>query len=88
MSNIDEILEKWVESKKQVLYHENQSEKYREAVERYMTKKSINTLEGTDYTVTKRSNTRETLAKKDVPVDVWNKYSNKFTYNSYYVKER
>ena len=86
MSNIDDVLEKWDESKKKLSFYEKETEKYREAVERYMNKKNINTLKGTVFNVTRRSNTRETMSKKDVSDEIWNRYCNKFTYYSYHLK--
>jgi hypothetical protein len=86
--DINTILEKWDNAKKDKLYFEKQCLKYKEAVERYMNKKDINTVDSKIYTVTKRSNTRHQLSKQNVPENVWIKYSTRFTYNSYHLKKK
>ena len=85
--DIDTILQKWTYAKKQNSLYEKECEKYKDAVERYMNKKDINIITGKYYTVSKRSNTRQQLSKQSVPLDLWNKYSTRITYNSYYLKE-
>jgi len=53
-----------------------------------MSKKDKDTINSSYYTVTKRSNTRQILSKDNTPIDIWNRYSTRFTYNSYYLKKR
>ena len=81
------ILQKWDHAKKQNSLFEKECEKYKDAVERYMKKKDITTITSKYYTVSKRSNTRQQLSKQSVPLDIWNKYATRITYNSYYLKE-
>jgi len=50
-----------------------------------MSKKEKNTIEGTYYKCQKRSITREHLSKDMVPSDIWQKYSKRFSYISYYL---
>ena len=85
--DIDTILQKWDHAKKQNSLFEKECEKYKDAVERYMKKKDISTITGKYYTVSKRSNTRQQLSKKSVPLDIWDQYATRITYNSYYLKE-
>ena len=87
MSNIDDILEKWEECKNQASYYEKESEKYKKAVQDYMTKKDKNTISGKIYTVSRRNNTREQLSKNNIPIELWQKYCNRFSYMSYHLKK-
>jgi hypothetical protein len=59
---------------------EKRHDKYRKIIEEYMRDRDVVTIPHTDeheneYEVKKLALSRETLAKKDVPVDVWEKYS-------------
>lgn len=87
MSNIDDVLEKWEECKKQASYYEKESEKYKQAVQTYMNKKDKNTIAGEYYTVSRRNNTREQLSKNNIPIELWKKYCNRFSYMSYHLKK-
>ena len=86
--DIDTILEKWDNAKKQNALYEKECERYKDAVQRYMKKKNINKINGTSYTVSKRSNTRQQLSKQSVPPDIWDRYSTRITYDTYYLKEK
>jgi hypothetical protein len=86
--NIDTILSKWEKAKQQKLKYEKECELYKDAVQRYMDKKSKNTVDGEYYTVTRRSNTRQQLSKQNVPPEIWNKYATRITYMSYHFNEK
>ena len=85
---IDNILQKWDEAKVKKAMYEKECDLCRDSVERYMKKKEQDSLQGSRYNVSKRTITREQLPKKDLPSDIWDKYSSKFTYTSYYLKKR
>ncbi len=84
--NIDTLLEKWDSAKKEKSVLEKDCERYKDAIERYMNKKDKDTVHGNYYTVTRRSNTRRQISKKNMPVDIWDKYANRVTYMSYHLK--
>jgi hypothetical protein len=86
--DINTVLGKWDHAKKQKAFHEKECSRYKDAVERYMNKKEKETISGTNYIVTRRSTTRQSLSKNNVPLDIWNTYSSRFTYKSYYLKEK
>ena len=85
--DINNVLQKWNHAKKQKALYEKECDKYKDAVERYMNKKDKESIVGETFTVTRRSNTRQTMSKDNTPIDIWNKYSNRFSYKSYYLKE-
>lgn len=86
--NVTTLLDKWGEAKKTKSEATVQCEEYKAAAKRYMEKKGINTLDGTNYTVSKRSNSRKTLVKERLPVGMWEKCSVTNTYDSYYLTEK
>ena len=85
--DIDTILEKWDHAKKQNALYEKECERYKDAVQRYMKKKDINIINGTYYTVSKRSNTRQQLSKQSVPSDIWDRYATRISYDTYNLKK-
>ena len=85
--NIDTVLEEWNNAKERKAYYEKECDKYKDAVERYMNKKESDKISGRHYSVNRRHTTRQTISKKSVPVDVWNKYSVRTTYDSYYISK-
>ena len=85
--DINDVLYKWDRAKKQKAIYEKECDKYKDAIERYMNKKDKESIDGHTFSVTRRSNTRQTMAKDNVPLDIWNKYSKRFSYKSYYLKE-
>ena len=87
MSTIDDVLEKWEECKKNISHYEKESEKYKQAVQNYMNKKDKNTITGNYYTISRRNNTREQLSKSNIPIELWSKYCNRFSYVSYHLKK-
>lgn len=85
--NINEILNQWYEAKNKKKYYEKKCDKYKKIVEKYMDKKNKNTICGNKYKVSRRSITREQLSKQNTPISIWKQYSNKYTYNSYYLND-
>ena len=86
--NIDTLLEKWDFAKKEKSEKEKECERYKDAIERYMSKKDKNTINGQNFIVSKRSNTRQQLSKQNVPVDIWDRYSTRYTYTSFHLKKK
>lgn len=80
------ILQKWDEAKKQKNLYDKECEQYKGAVERYMNKKGKNVIQSKNYTVSRRSNTRQNLSKQNVPPEIWDKYATRFSYISYHIK--
>ena len=85
--DINTILQKWQESKMQIRHLTKQCDQYKGAVQRYMDKKHTDTIEGTYLTITRRNHIRQSLLKTNVPPDMWEKYSTRNQYNSYYIKK-
>lgn len=85
--DIDELLERWNETKDKITELEKKCEKYKAYCEKLMKRMNVDILSGSKFYVSKVNVTRSTMSKKDVPDEIWNKYSNKCSYPSYYVKK-
>jgi hypothetical protein len=88
MSSISETLEKWYDIKKEIVTLEKKQEKYKEVVNSYLTRKQQSSVETETFSVSRRNNTRETVSKKDIPLDLWKRVCNRSTYQSLILKKR
>jgi len=88
ISKIKEAVEEWYKAKEKVTFYEKQSEKLKQQVIDYMKNKEVETLVTTNYVVSKKSMSRDSLSKKDVPDDIWKKYAKNISYDAYYIKEK
>lgn len=91
MSNeeeIERILEKWDKYKKELSEIEKKVQKYKEQVEAYMNVESTNSLDTKNYYLTRINCSKSTVSKKDVPEDIWNKYSKRSKYWMYTLKKK
>jgi hypothetical protein len=76
--DINEALTKFIESKQKLSEIEKRVDKYREIVDNYMKecgKDSLEHLMGSEkYVVKRTSSSRESISKKDLPPEIWQKY--------------
>lgn len=77
-SSIHESLTKFIESKQKLGEIEKRVEKYREMVDNYMkeTGKDVlsHSIGSEKYVIKRTSSSRETVCKKDLPSEIWQKY--------------
>jgi hypothetical protein len=85
---IKEAVEEWYKAKEKVAFYEKQVDKLKQKVIEYMKEKEVETIVTTNYIVSKRVLSRDSLTKKDVPEDIWKKYARNLSYDAYYIKER
>jgi hypothetical protein len=85
--DIDTALNKWNNAKNELTILENNIERYKKSIDKYMIKKNKTKVIGKNFTVEKRTNTRSSLSKSNVPLEIWDRYSTRCTYNSYYLKK-
>jgi hypothetical protein len=71
---IEKILKEWYKVKKQVGKLQEQEEKIKKVMKKYMTDSDSSKVETRDFVVTLRRQKRETIAKANVPRDIWEKY--------------
>ena len=85
--DISMLLKQWNETKEVMSELELKMEKYKRLANRIMYMKDTNVLSDDKFTLKRKELSRETLSKKDLPIEIWNKYSNKVKYNAYYLKD-
>jgi hypothetical protein len=81
---ISETIAKFIEAKQKLAEWEKRHEKYRTIIEDHMRDQDLSSIEQkvdeTDYIIKKIVISRETLGKKDVPADIWERYSKSTRY--------
>lgn len=86
--DIDNLLENWHDAKQTIAELENKCERYKRLADKLMRSQDTTKLSSHSFQLNKRTISRTTLTKKDVPKDIWDRYSREITYTSYYLKER
>jgi hypothetical protein len=84
---MEEILEKWYDSKKKLEEYEEQIKKYKCEIVKQMNKLGKDKISTNNFTVSRRRNIKRYLSKESVPVDLWNKYSIQCNYDSFFLKK-
>jgi hypothetical protein len=84
-SNVpNDVIAKFIEAKQKIAEWEKRHEKYKTQLEEYMRDRDLTTIDhtndGTSYQIKKLIMNRETLCKKDVPADIWERYSKSTRY--------
>jgi hypothetical protein len=86
--DISLLLEQWYETKESISELEVKMEKYKKLAGRIMCKKDTNTISSDRYVLKKRDLSRETISKKDLPLDIWKNYCNKIDYSAFYISKK
>lgn len=81
-SDIERDIERYLSLKEELSSLEKKVDKYKQRVEEYMEKNKKDKLMYDKYIVTRNLTKRSTISKKNVPSDIFNRYS---TETSYYV---
>lgn len=87
-TEIKDLVKKWYESKRKSGEYEKIADKTKDIIVSYMEENELDTIRTDDYVVTKKSMSRNFLTKKDMPEEVWQKYSRNKVFDSYYIKLR
>lgn len=88
MDDIKDRVNEWYKMKEQAAFFEKKANKLRNEILDYMNEIKIDSILTTDYIVKKKEMSRESVAKKDLPEDVWNQYCKKLSYETLTIKER
>jgi diketogulonate reductase-like aldo/keto reductase len=86
--DIDNLLSNWAETKEQISQLEYDLEKYKKLATKIMHKNGIDTISNNTFTLSRRELSKQTLAKNDVPKDIWNSYSRTTKYNAFYLSKK
>jgi hypothetical protein len=82
-SDIKLSLQEWSRLKKVLEETEEELEKHKNKVIEYMKNREINSLVTTNYMVKCSNCSRESIAKKDLPPEIWQRYHKKSSYDTY-----
>ena len=78
----DKLINDWKNIKDEIAKLQKESDRYKRKVENIMENTGKTILKGTKYTIKKRHQQNNRMIKKDVPEDIWDKYSTIITYNT------
>jgi len=88
VSDICALLQKWSETKSEIIELEKKIDKYKRLANRIMDKNEGNTINSLEYKLIRKEISRSTISKKDVPKETWNKYAQTSTYIAYYLSKK
>ena len=87
-NDIDDLLDTWYKTKLQISLLEKKCDKYKKYCEKIMNNNEQNNISSTDYVLKRSQITRATVSKKDLPKDIWSKYSKESTFPIYYLIQK
>ena len=87
-NDIDDLLDTWYKTKLQIASLEKKCEKYKKYCEKIMNKNEEDLIISSEYVLKRAHTTRATVSKKDLPTDIWNKYSKESSFPIYYLKQK
>ena len=85
LEEINTLIDKWYETKTQISSLEAKLDKYKKYVSKIMDNNNTNSISNKKYKISRKKMSRDIISKKDIPTDLWSKYSKKTTYDSYYL---
>lgn len=86
--DIDQLLDKWYQTKKQIATLEKNILSYKIVAETIMDYQDDDTLQNKHYKLSRKDIDREVLYKSDVPTTIWREFSRKITYPVYNISLR
>ena len=82
-SDIDELLKKWYDTKQEISLLEAKCEKFKKYADKIMKDSNTHVLSNSMFTLQKKEMSRSSISKKNMPSELWNKYSTTSTFNTY-----
>jgi len=86
--DIENLLNKWYSAKQELSMLEKKIEKYKILAENLMNKENVDVLTSNNYILKRKEINKTTIGKKDLPIDIWNKYSKESFYNAFYISNK
>ena len=86
--DIENLLNKWYNAKQELFQLEKKIEKYKVLAENLMNKENIDIIKSEKYILQRKEMNRTTIGKKDLPEDIWNRYSKELFYNAFYISKK
>jgi|Laugresu1bdmlbsd_1035121.scaffolds.fasta_scaffold06897_2 hypothetical protein len=91
MNDIKDYFSKYIETKNKLKELEKKADKYNKIIQDYMTKENINSFEhdheDKTYKFKKSIVARESISKKELPSEIWDKYCKSTSYVMISMKE-
>lgn len=84
--DINQFLQKWNETKQQISLLEQQLDKYKSVANKLMKEKNTMEIKTPTHTLKKRTQTKEYISKNDIPIQLWNQYKNKTSFDVFTLK--
>ena len=84
--DLEKLLNEFSKIKQQISQLEQKEKKMKLLIEDIMRDDGTNRLDSENYTITKRSMKRSQISQKDVPSDIWSKYSKTSEFSVLYLK--
>lgn len=85
---MDEVLEKWYETKEKIESLKEKLEKYRNLVIYEMEKKGDNKVENKVYVAQRKKMKKNYVSKDSLPSDIWKKYSISVNYETITIRKK
>lgn len=77
---LEKLLSEWSKAKHQIAKLEAREKDIKQLVSDIMKEDDTSSIYTENYKVTKRNQSRSCISQKDVPEDIWNKYSKKTSF--------
>jgi hypothetical protein len=91
MSDVESTIAKFIETKTKLEDLQKRHERYRKIIEEHMMREGLveltQKIDGDSYQIKKTLSSRETISKKELPKEVWDRYSKSSTYSMIRVKK-
>ena len=83
--DIDNLLDNWYKTKQEITLLEEKCEKYKKVSTKLMEQLEKKSLNSTSYSLKKIDIVKSTISKNYFPYDIWDTYSKKTKYSSFYL---
>ena len=87
-NNISAILDDWYKAKTTINSLEKRIQQHKKILNRYMDVRRVNSVTGNNYVLVRRFVTRESVSKKDLSPELWNRFAKTTRFPSFYVSKK
>jgi hypothetical protein len=88
VQDLKETIEDWYQLKRRLNDLEKRIDQNRDKIIKYMDENNVDTVLTEDLIVKRIDTERESISKKDIPADLWSKYSKKTKSHMYRIQTR
>ena len=84
-TDIEQIIQLWYEAKRTQNNLDKQINQYMNYIEKYMDTNGLDKMNLNNIVLKRTLQTRENIARSDIPTDVWQKYKKETIFYTYYI---